>query len=64
MNIPDNIVAQKIHSVYFIRGGFWGGGCAGETKVAMELQRKYGLYVYHTDNSRYGDQTYCWEYVH
>ena len=42
MNIPDNILKQKLRNVYFI----WGGSCAGKTTSATELQRKHGYYLY------------------
>jgi hypothetical protein len=45
MNIPDNIIKQKLHNVYFI----WG---SGKTTAANELSDKYGFYVYRTDNER------------
>jgi len=45
MNIPDNILKQKLQNVYFI----WG---SGKTTAANELNRKYGFYVYHTDDNR------------
>ena len=45
MNIPDNTLKQKLQNVYFI----WG---SGKTTAANELNRKYGFYVYHTDDNR------------
>ena len=45
MNIPDNVIRQKLQNVYFI----WG---SGKTTAANELHRRYGFYVYHTDESR------------
>ena len=45
MNIPDNIVKQKLKNVYFI----WG---TGKTTTANELHKRHGFYVYHTDYSR------------
>jgi hypothetical protein len=47
MDIPDNILRQKLRNVYFI----WG---SGKTTAANELHRRYGFYVYHTDESRAG----------
>ena len=48
MNIPDNILKQKLQNVYFI----WGGCCAGKTTSASELLRKHGYYWYSTDYNR------------
>ena len=45
MHIPDNVIRQKLRNVYFI----WG---SGKTTAANELSRRYGFYVYHTDESR------------
>lgn len=45
MIIPDNVLKQKLHNVYFI----WG---SGKTTAANELSQKYGFYVYHTDDNR------------
>ena len=45
MNIPDNIIKQKLKNVYFI----WG---SGKTTTANALAEKHGFYVYHTDDSR------------
>ena len=45
MLIPDNVLKQKLQNVYFI----WG---SGKTTAANELSRRYGFYVYHTDDNR------------
>jgi len=45
MDIPDNVIRQKLRSVYFI----WG---RGKTTIADELRRKYKCFVYRTDESR------------
>lgn len=45
MLIPDNVLKQKLQNVYFI----WG---SGKTSAANELNRRYGFYIYHTDNER------------
>ena len=45
MIIPNNILKQKLQNVYFI----WG---SGKTTAANELSRKYGFFVYHTDDNR------------
>ena len=45
MLIPDNVLKQKLNNVYFI----WG---SGKTTAANELNRRYGFYVYSTDNNR------------
>lgn len=45
MELPDNVLKQKLHNVYFI----WG---SGKTTAAHELSRRYGFYVYHTDGQR------------
>jgi len=63
MNIPDNILKNRLKNVYFI----WG---RGKTTIAKKLQEKYGYYVYSTDDSRYDhlleadmeNQPYmCWD---
>lgn len=46
MNIPNNVLRQKLKNVYFI----WG---RGKTTIANELNKKYKYYIYSTDNSRY-----------
>lgn len=46
MLIADNIIKEKILNVYFI----WG---RGKTTIAMELNKKYGCYIYNVDDSRY-----------
>lgn len=48
MNIPDNTLKQKLRNVYFI----WGSSNTGKTTVANELGRRYGFYVYGTDENR------------
>jgi len=48
MNIPDNILKQKLQNVYFI----WGGSCAGKTTSAAELQRRRDCCLYSTDYNR------------
>lgn len=45
MNIPNNIIKQKLQNIYFI----WG---SGKTTTANALAEKYGFYVYHTDDNR------------
>ena len=45
MNIADSIIKNKLKNVYFI----WG---QGKTTIANELHKKYGFYVYSTDDSR------------
>lgn len=45
MNIADSIIKNKLKNVYFI----WG---KGKTTIANELHKKYGFYVYSTDDSR------------
>lgn len=46
MNLPDNILKQKLKNVYFI----WG---SGKTTSANELARRHSYYVYHTDDNRW-----------
>jgi len=48
MNIPENIISQKLKNVYFIIGG----SCAGKTTAAKYLSEKYGMYHYSTDDMR------------
>ena len=48
MNIPDNILKEKLQNVYFI----WGGSNSGKTTAAIELAKRYGFYVYGTDENR------------
>lgn len=48
MNIPDNILKQKLQNVYFI----WGDSNSGKTTTANELAKRYGFYVYGTDENR------------
>lgn len=45
MNIADSIIKNKLKNVYFI----WG---RGKTTIANSLSKKYGFYVYSTDESR------------
>lgn len=45
MIIPDNVLKQKLHNVYFI----WG---SGKTTAANELSRRFGFYIYQTDENR------------
>ena len=45
MLIPDNVLKQKLQNVYFI----WE---SGKTTAANELSRRYGFFVYHTDDNR------------
>jgi len=45
MNIPDNVLRQKLRNVYFI----WG---RGKTTIANELRRRYRYFIYDTDESR------------
>ena len=45
MLIPENVLKQKLQNVYFI----WG---SGKTTAANELSRRYGFFVYHTDENR------------
>lgn len=45
MHIADSIIKNKLKNVYFI----WG---RGKTTIANELHRKYGFYIYSTDDSR------------
>ena len=45
MNIPDNVIRQKLQNVYFI----WG---RGKTTIANELRRRYKYFIYDTDESR------------
>lgn len=45
MHIADSIIKQKLRNVYFI----WG---RGKTTIANHLQKKYGFYIYRTDDSR------------
>ncbi|MDR2686160.1 MAG: hypothetical protein LBB75_00270 [Oscillospiraceae bacterium] len=45
MDIPDNVIRQKLRNVYFI----WG---RGKTTIANELRRKYKCFIYRTDESR------------
>ena len=45
MNIPNSIIKEKLKGVYFI----WG---SGKTTIANRLKKKYGFYVYSTDESR------------
>lgn len=48
MNIPNNILKQKLQNVYFI----WGGSNSGKTTVANALAKRYGFRVYGTDRNR------------
>ena len=45
MNIPDNVLRQKLRNVYFI----WG---RGKTTIANELRRRHKYFIYDTDESR------------
>lgn len=45
MNIADSIIKNKLKNVYFI----WG---SVKTTIANSLSKKYGFYVYSTDESR------------
>ncbi len=45
MHIADSIIKNKLKNVYFI----WG---RGKTTIANELHKKYGFYIYRTDDSR------------
>jgi hypothetical protein len=45
MNIPDNILREKLKNVCFI----WG---RGKTTIANELSRRHNVYVYSTDEAR------------
>ena len=45
MQIPDNVLKHKLSNVYFI----WG---SGKTTAANELKRRYGFFVYGTDENR------------
>ena len=45
MNIPENILVEKLNNVYFI----WG---RGKSTVANELKKKYGFFVYSTDDGK------------
>ena len=45
MTIPDNVMKEKLKNVYFL----WG---RGKTTIANELHKKYGFYIYSTDDSR------------
>lgn len=45
MNIPDNVIKQKLQNIYFI----WG---SGKTTTANALAEKHKFYVYHTDDNR------------
>jgi len=48
MNIPENIISQKLKDVYFIIGG----SCSGKTTASKHLSEKYGIYRYSTDDMR------------
>jgi hypothetical protein len=45
MNIPDNVLKEKLKNIYFI----WG---RGKTTIANELNRRHNVYVYSTDEAR------------
>ncbi len=45
MNIPNNVIKNKLKNVYFI----WG---RGKTTIANRLKEKFGFYIYSTDESR------------
>lgn len=48
MNIPENIISQKLKDIYFIIGG----SCSGKTTAAKHLSERYGMYHYSTDDMR------------
>lgn len=45
MHITDNVLRERLKNVYFL----WG---RGKTTIASELQKRHGVFVYHTDESR------------
>jgi adenylate kinase family enzyme len=48
MNIANNIISNKLKEVYFVTGS----SCGGKTTAAIELNKKYGMYHYNSDEMR------------
>ena len=48
MNIPGNIISDKLKNVYFIIGG----SCSGKSTASHHFSEKYGMYRYSTDDMR------------